>query len=273
MRAAEWINIGFFAFLIALAWLRPLRFDRRAKVTALGLGVIAIFSSAQFLERLVQPLPASVIRDWLPAPVFLVAYWTAGLFFTAPGERLQNRLIRLDNGILRRLEKFRFVGRTFSWIAAYFELTYLLCYPLLPFGLGVLYIAHMARHADEFWAIVLLSAYLCNAALPFVQTLPPRMLKNEEPLILPPTWVRRLNLWILRHGSIHVNTFPSAHVATAFSVSLVLLYLLPPAGAVFMWISVSIAIGVVLGRYHYAADAVLGASVAIAVFLAGRILF
>jgi len=273
MRAAEWINVIFFAFLIALAWQRPLSPDRRAKITVLGLGVIALFSSVQFLDRLVQPLPASVMRDWLPAPLFLVAYWTSGLFFTAPSGVLQNSLIRLDRRILGRFEKYRPGARVSSWMAAYFELTYLLCYPLLPFGLGVLYIAHMARHADEFWAIVLPAAYLCNAALPFARTIPPRMLTNGEPSILPPTRIRQLNLWILRHGSIHVNTFPSAHVATAFSVSLVLLCLLPPAGAVFMWISVSIAIGVVLGRYHYAADAVLGAAVAIAVFLAGMILF
>jgi len=267
LRTAELINFGFFSFLIALAWLRPLIPFRRAKVTALGLAAVALVSGMQFLDRLLKPLPTSVIRDWLPALLFLVAYWTAGLFFITPNEKLQSRLIRFDRKVLGRLKKYG-AGASFSRpIAAYFEIAYLLCYPLVPFGIGTLYIARMGRHADEFWAVVLSSAYLCYAVLPFAQTLPPRMLTTGEGSMLPPTRARKLNLWILHYGSIQVNTFPSAHVATALSVSLVLLHLLPQAGIAFLWISVSIAIGAVLGRYHYAADALIGAAAAIAVFL------
>jgi len=224
-------------------------------MTAIGVAAIGLVSGMQSLDRLLSPLSASVIRDWLPAPLSLVASWTAGLFFTTPNEKLQNRLIRFDWKVLGRLREYPASAGIHPWIAAYFELAYLLCYSLLPFGIGALYIARMGRYADEFWAIVLPSAYLCYAALPFAQTLPPRILKTREELILPPTKVRELNLWILHHGSIQVNTFPSAHVATAFSVSLALLHLLPQAGIAFLWISVSIAIGAVLGRYHYAVDA------------------
>jgi membrane-associated phospholipid phosphatase len=267
MRAAEWINFGFFLFLFVLAWQRPLAPDRRIKITAVGVAAIGLVSGVQFLDRFLSPLPASVIRDWLPAPLFLVAYWTAGLFFTTPSEKLQNRLIRVDRKVLGPLKEYLAVASVRPWIASYFELAYLLCYSLVPFGIGALYIARMGRYADEFWTIVLPSAYLCYTALPFAQTLPPRTLTTGEESILPPTKVRELNLWILHHGSIQVNTFPSAHVATAFSVSLALLHLLPQAGIAFLWISVSIAIGAVLGRYHYAADVLIGAAVAIAIFL------
>lgn len=267
MRAAELINFGFFLFLIVLAWQRPLAPDRRAKMTAVGVAAIGLVSGVQFLDRFLSPLPASVIRDWLPAPLLLVAYWTAGLFFAAPSEKLQNKLIRFDRKVLGQLKEYLAGAGIHPWIAACFELAYLLCYSLVPFGIGALYIARMGRYADEFWTIVLSSAYLCYAALPFAQTLPPRILTTGGESILPPTKVRKLNLWILRHGSIQVNTFPSAHVATAFAISLALLHLLPQAGIVFLWISVAIAIGAVLGRYHYAADAFIGAGVAIAIFL------
>ncbi len=273
MRAAEWINLGFFAFLVALAWQRRLAFARRAKVTVLGMASIGIVLGVQFLDRLFKPLPVSVIRDWLPALLFLVAYWTAGLFFSAPSEKLQSRLVLFDRRILGRLKGYLARTRVPRWIAAYLELAYLFCYPLLPFGIGVLYIARLGRYADEFWTIVLSSAYLCFAALPFAQTLPPRMLTTEVDSILPPAKIRAMNLWILHYGSIQVNTFPSAHVATAFSISLALLHLLPLAGLAFLWISVSIAIGAVLGRYHYAADAFIGAAVALAVFLLAGICF
>jgi hypothetical protein len=273
MRVAELINLGYFSFLIALAWQRSLAPNRRAKVTALGLVAINIVLGVQFIRQFLSPVATSVIRDWLPAPLFLVAYWTAGLFFTGPNEKLQDRLIRFDRKVLGRLKEYRRDAGLLRAIAAYFELAYLFCYALVPFGIGALYIAHMGRYADEFWRIVLPSAYLCYAALPFAQTVPPRMLATEGKLVMPPTKIRELNIWVLHHGSIQVNTFPSGHVATSFSVSLVLLHLLPQTGMVFLWISVSIAIGAVLGRYHYAADAFVGAAVAIAIFLVQIIWF
>ena len=82
-----------------------------------------------------------------------------------------------------------------------------------------------------------------------------------------PSKMRVLNLWILRHASIQVNTFPSAHVAATIGASLALLRLVPLAGLVFLWVSMSIAVGAVVGRYHYAADALIGAGLAAAVFL------
>jgi hypothetical protein len=45
-----------------------------------------------------------------------------------------------------------------------------------------------------------------------------------------------------------------------------------PAGVTFLWVAISIALGAVAGRYHYAADAVLGFVVAWAAFLAGAAL-
>jgi hypothetical protein len=273
MRTAELINFVFFSFLIALAWQRPLGHARRVKVMTLGAAAIVLLLSVQFINRLFSPLTASVIRDWLPALLMLVAYRTAGMFFTAPDEKLQNRLMRFDRKVLGQPKEHQSSSGLLRWIAACIELAYLLCYPLVPFGLGALYLAHMGRYADEFWTIVLLSAYLCYVALPFAQTLPPRMLTSGREQILPPTKIRELNLWILRYGSIHANTFPSAHVAIALSVSAALLYLLPLAGIGFLCISLGIAIGVVLGRYHYAADALTGAALAIAVFLTRIICF
>ena len=43
-------------------------------------------------------------------------------------------------------------------------------------------------------------------------------------------------------------------------------------GAVFLVIAISVALGAVSGRYHYAADAILGAIVACFALLAGALL-
>jgi membrane-associated phospholipid phosphatase len=76
------------------------------------------------------------------------------------------------------------------------------------------------------------------------------------------------NRWILQHGSIHAISFPSAHVASTCAVSLVLLHFMPLIGLAFLFVSVWIAIGAVVGRYHYALDVLLGAATALGVFAA-----
>ena len=131
-------------------------------------------------------------------------------------------------------------------------------------GLDVLYLVHMGRYADEFWTAVLPPAYLCYAILPFLQTLPPRIAADKAESEGSSIKVRAFNLWILRHASIQVNTFASAHVVASAAVSLELLRRLPEAGLLYVWLSVGIAIGAVAGRYHYAADAILGAVLAFA---------
>jgi membrane-associated phospholipid phosphatase len=70
------------------------------------------------------------------------------------------------------------------------------------------------------------------------------------------------------HGSIHAISFPSAHVASAFAIALVLLHYAPATGVIFLVLAVLISLGAVVGRYHYALDVLLGAATALAVFLA-----
>ncbi len=123
----------------------------------------------------------------------------------------------------------------------------------------------MRSHVDDFWRVVLPSAYLCYAAVPFLPTLPPRLLEHVDKC--PPEGVvREANMAVLRHASIGANTFPSAHVSASIAVALVILQLEPNVGAVFMFAAISIAIACVAQRYHYAADSILGALLALIVF-------
>jgi hypothetical protein len=83
MRAAEWIQLLVFSYFIVLAWMRVLPGNRRARVTALGAaGLGATLAGAWIVPRLVPPLAASVVRDWLPAALVLLVYRQAGEFFT-----------------------------------------------------------------------------------------------------------------------------------------------------------------------------------------------
>jgi len=272
MRAAEAINLVFFTFLIGLSLLRPLPLHRRAKAVAIGGLGLSLVWAAQLLARFLPPLAVSVIRDWLPSPLLLMIYWQAGQFFVQPLERFQSRLLRLDRRLVDPALRWLGRGPARAWLAAYLEVAYLLCYPLVPFGLGALYLLHMGRYADRFWTIVLPPTYLCYVMVPFSQTLPPRMLEARQGEVVRRGKVRVLNLGILQHASIQANTFPSAHVAASLSTALALYAATPWLASLFLWIAVSIALGAVLGRYHYAADAILGAILAAAVFIAEKLL-
>jgi len=272
MRAAEIINLVFFLFLTGLACVRPLPLYRRAKAVAIGGLGLSLLWAARLLARFLPPLAVSVIRDWLPSPLLLMIYWQAGQFFVQPVERLQSRLMRLDRKLVD--PALRWLGRepARAWLATYLEIAYLLCYPLVPFGLGALYLLHMGRFADRFWTVVLPPTCLCYVMVPFAQTLPPRMLETRQGGGIRRGKVRVLNLGILQRASIRANTFPSAHVAASVATALALFDSAPWIAAFFLWIAVSIAFGAVLGRYHYAADAILGAVLAGAAFVVERLL-
>jgi len=266
MRVAEWINIAFFSCFTVLALRRPMRPGRRLQAVLLGVTALSLVMGLAFVEGSLPPPVATIVHDWLPAPLMMMAYWQAGRFFTSPWLRFQSRLVDLDSAWLGSFIRGDLQGQARFWLEAYLELAYMLCYPLVPCALGVLYLARMKQYADYYWMVVLPPSYLCYGMTAFIHTLPPRLVE-PEPAGCASVKGRAFNLWILNHASNEHNTFPSAHVAATTSASLVLLHLVPAWGVVFLWISASIALGAVVRRYHYALDALIGAALAFAAFL------
>ena len=267
MRASEWIQAGFATILAAAAWVRPLSLRRRWTVSVLAAFVIAAVALARLSEYILTPAAASILRDWLPVPLTLVPYWQTGQFFTGPNEKIQAWLLRTDRRLLALMAR---TGWRFGRLARLsMEWAYMLCYPMVPLGLATLYAAGLRRDANAYWFFVLVPTYLCYAVTPFFPALPPRSL-GEKHAGSASMKSRVFNLWILKHGSIQAISFPSAHVAAALAVSLVLLHDLPVAGAIFLFISFWIAVAAVAGRYHYAIDVLLGAVVTLVFYLVWR---
>jgi len=263
VRTAEWINTLTFSFFVGCAWLRALTRRQRVRATAFGVAGI-LLTLAAYGAQASWRLPAlSIVRDWLPAPLMMFVYWQTGQFYSRRNEALEARLLALDDAILGALFGRRTDPSLGIAFANVFEFAYVFCYPLIPLGMLTLYLVGLRAHADEYWVAVLPPTYLCYALLPFVQMLPPRMLAADRWRNLSSGPVRGLNLWVLRHGSIQVNTFPSAHVASTMAASLVLLRLAPAVGIVFFVMAIGIALGAVFGRYHYAADAITAAALAL----------
>ena len=72
---------------------------------------------------------------------------------------------------------------------------------------------------------------------------------------------------MLDRASVQWNTFPSGHTAASVATALAVGSSIPLAGIVLGVVAVSIAIGSVVGRYHYTADAITGALVAVLAFV------
>lgn len=227
----------------------------RARLRALGfvalgaLGIAAVFATT-----------SAVARTWLlPPTLLLLAYWATGPLFVAPMHGVERALQSVDDrlGIRRR------AARAPLWLATFLELAYAGVYPLILIALAL----HMwfadRPDPDRFWAVVLVTDYVCFGTLPWLQTRPPRAIESAEP------WrsaLRRLNVRLMSTASIRVNTFPSGHAAEALAATLLVLHA-PWPWVLWMFFNVAaISAGAVFGRYHYAADAVAGWIVALVVW-------
>ena len=248
MRASESICVLILFLFILLGLIRPLDLQRRFRV--IGLGIAGIL-----LVGLGTSHP--MIRDWVPSLILLFVYWQGGSFFSQPHEKLQAYLLRMDQLLLAKWPDLNNSrqdaqgGRS----NVYWEIAYFFCYPLVPGAIAVLYALNLRGSVDFFWTVVLPPTFLCHLIVSFYQTYPPWKFLDPKS---PPGTIRRLNFLVIRHASIQLNTFPSAHVAASMAAAFAMLYLHPLVGIAFVFLAISITAATVIGRYHYAADALLG---------------
>ena len=272
LRSAEWINlVAFPCFALLALTRRDLSAAQRRTIVAIGAAGIAITLIVSLVVPNLTSLRAAVIiRDWIPLLLLPLFYWQGGQFVIREDVDFENKLERLDARLVAPVFDRCLRSPLRDWIFIYLEIGYLSYYLVLPLSLAALHIAGKDRGAGLFWTVVLLAAYGSCATLPFLNTRPPRVLGEKWSTDLPQSKVRAFNLWVLRQGSIQANTCPSAHVAIGAACALVLWRLAPLwVGLVFLWLAVTIALGAVGGRYHYALDAALGGASAVAAFLIG----
>jgi hypothetical protein len=254
---------GYFLYLLAPIAVSP---RPRGVRFALLFAAVALIAAIAAISRLPEGQVFGVLRDWAPCVYLLAGYWLPGRLCTAPNQRLERLLLRIDEWLMSWLRPLRRADS--RALRAWLEFSYLLCYPLVPAAFGVAYLLQPdpAIAADRFWRVVLAAVFVCYGLVPWLPTRPPRALPPS--VGLGGGSMRRLNVLVLRHASIQMNTFPSGHAAAAVASALVVGRLHPAAGVIVGAIAVSIAVASVVGRYHYAADAVLGALVAAGAFAA-----
>ena len=254
---AFWAAAGvvYFIYIAVVAMLLP-RLAARQRVRAVAVAVLGLLTSVW---------GGSAEAFWarslvLPPLVLLLSYWACGLLWTGPMPRIERWLAAWDS----RLGVPSAVARMPRAIILVLESAYAGVYPLIPIALGLHLWFSTSPDADRFWAVVLITDFVCFGALPWIQTRPPRAIETAQPWT---SGVRAFNVSLLGRLSIGVNTVPSGHAAEALAAALLLSD--APAGvALWMWLAAAaISAGAVFGRYHYAVDAIAGWIVALVVWL------
>jgi membrane-associated phospholipid phosphatase len=257
LRGWELASVISFVYTAIVAALLPRGLPSSARIRAVGGSVAGLLLTVASAMAPFHPL----LHGWLlPPGLLLLGYWTSGLLFVAPMKQIEKLFAVVD-----RLVDVRRVGALAPvTVAEFLEFSYAAVFVLIPVALALHLTLSPAPDTDRFWTVILVTDFICFAALPWIQTRPPRALEPGEP------WVssfRSFNLRWLGTASIQVNTFPSGHAAEALAAALLVSNLRP---IVFIWMlfnAAAVSAGAVFGRYHYAVDAIAGWVVAIAVWL------
>lgn len=257
---AEWIVCAFFAYLLVLSQIFPLGGRSRLRVFATGTVCVG---GVVMLSQLRPSLALQVARACLPVVYLLQGYWICGLFMRQPVRRTEARLLDADRLLFRRTNLTALLARGPRLVLGYFELTYLLVHPMVPGSLGLFFVVDGYARIDSFWTSVLLAGYGCYGLLPWIQTRPPRAIEHESYPAQERLLLRRLNLFVLRHGSVQINTLPSGHTSVAFAGALAVASVHTGLGVALLILATSITVATVLGRYRYSVDAVAGVLVGI----------
>lgn len=255
----------YFAYLAMMALASPVPPLRRARVIAIctSMVICSIFAGMPHV---------------MPLIYLLVGYWLPASLVTAPDLRVERRLMQFDHAWFGDDGLARFVQTAPRFVVEYLEGAYLLCYAVPAAGYAWMLASGLEPHTDRFWTIVLMASFACYGLLPWLPSRAPRAVEIDKQTVrlkadttvsrsaMSRSIVRRANLAVLGRASVQWNTFPSGHAAASFATALAIAPYSLAVALVFGWIALSIAIGSVVGRYHYAADAIAGAIVAVIAF-------
>jgi membrane-associated phospholipid phosphatase len=245
----ESLATGFFVAFGIAALATKASGRRRIQTAALSITmVLGILAAARL---------SSDLRGWLGHAYLVAGYWIPALLVPTdhrPGgfEAWLARGSRRGSTLTRHLP---------SWIAATLELSYLLCYVLVPVAFALVWTFGSVADVDRFWTAVLASGFVCYGSLPWLISRPPRILHDIEENI----GIRRINQFVLARVSHGMNTFPSGHVAVSIAAGLEVFVVSWAAGIVLVAIAALIAAGAVVGRYHYGLDVIVGAALGVIV--------
>ena len=258
----HWVAFGYVAYLAIVALARPEFSAARVKllVSVALAGILTVLA----------PHFTTALDIVVPGAVLLAVYWLTGLMFVRTDHCIESKLLSMDGRLLGRTGIFARYRRSPQLVREYLEACYLLVYAALPAGAIALTVGGHRMLLDWYWTAVMFAEVVCFATLPWVQTRPPMRLEPSQTKISKVGPIRRLNEVIAARASIKATTIPSGHAAGSLAAALIIATAMPVTGAVFLLLAFSIAVAIVLGRYHFLLDSILGIAVAVVAVLVTR---
>jgi len=259
LRPAERILLLYFGYTLVVAavlggvlW----RVWTTAAAVAAIISAVSTLGKGRVGERL---------RDWVPLPLILVAYWQMDAIRreVSPID-FARRWLPLDAWVLRAMHLGPSGGGApASWLL---ETAYAGTYAIPPVAVGILYALGRRDRVDRFYTTFLAGTLVAYGLLPFFPSVSPRLI-DPSAWSPPMTTMRQFNIWLLDHADIHTSVFPSGHVAAASSAALAMFVALPERksiGAALFVLASVIALATVYGRYHYAVDVIASIALSLA---------
>jgi membrane-associated phospholipid phosphatase len=268
LRRSEWVLVGYFLYVAMLGlWRARVFFQPSSLALIVPLALILLARA----DSLATHRNWSIVRDWFPALLVLLGYWSIDAVTAAHGDwAFENKLVGWDRTLLNDWDLRAAIERFGAVIPAIVEVAYSLLYAVLPLTIAGFYLRHKRDRLDDFMFPFLLGTLATYALLPHYPSEPPRVVFDGYDSVVE-TPFRRFNLWILNHADIRSSVFPSGHVAVGFSAAFAM-WLAVPERPVLGWALMALAMLVwvctVYGRYHYAADGLASAAVTAAATIA-----
>ncbi|MEO8025792.1 MAG: phosphatase PAP2 family protein, partial [Bryobacteraceae bacterium] len=261
----ERMFIAFFLYTAAFSlFVQPIATKGPRPVFLLALVCVYVIAAEALCRR--WPLlrkPFAYLRFGVVFAAYREMDWFTPV---AKARNLENAWVVWDRSILGWLRPA--IESTGVLLPGYFELCYAFVYGIGVFCVAALFLMDHDSVVDR-WTSMYLAATLSTYALfPFFPSDPPRVVFPGMDTPTVTTVFRQFNLYLVGGYGIHSSVFPSAHVSSALAAGLGLLWVLPHRKA-WGWgviaYALSVAVATVYGRYHYAADAVAGIGMALAV--------
>jgi membrane-associated phospholipid phosphatase len=274
LRRSEVVLACYFVYVFIVAVFRPVDTVVQISigcVNALIAVVLYLLGRADVVAGLT---PVRVARDWLPAPLILVAYKEMGwLALPRPGFETELSWVKWDRLVLGEWGVKAAIESLGPLLPSILEASYTLVYTTLPFAMAMLYLYGRRARMDRMLFPALLSVLGTYALFPYFPSEPPRTVFPGELFPAYETVFRKLNWWLLEGYGIHTSVFPSAHVSGAFASAFAARREIPEArwaGDLLLVMAFLIAAATVYCRYHYLVDALAGAAMAVAGTAVGR---
>jgi membrane-associated phospholipid phosphatase len=267
LRSSETLLVAYFLYTAVLAVVLPISRTITAITLVLNLTVLTGLLLLAHADSLRRREFLSIVRDWYPAPLMLLAYREMGWFARPhPNINLERAWVVWDKMFLNDWGVKAAIESTGPLLPSMLEISYSLVYTIAPFSLAMLYVYHRRERVNAFLFTFLTGVLFAYALFPYFPSEPPRTVFPGQDSPSIETIFRRFNWWLLGGYGIHTSVFPSAHVSGAFSGAFAMTRLLPEkkwVGRALVVLAVLIATATVYGRYHYLVDALAGLLVAL----------